>query len=1026
MASQTDRLLKVLLALAALTAVVFAQNPEHEARCAQASYSFFEDRTDCGQFVFCQDGTPEEFECMTDEIWSQTEASCVLGNRTTCELWDPKDSCVDLPDGPLIYPRNCRQFINCTAQQAEVIACLPGFIYVENATDCEVGDTVLCQSLVSRCAESGTRELFSHPNLCNAFIWCNETEANLDFCPVNHIFEVNIQFCVPGDAEKCVITPVDEICDELPTGVFPYPDDCTKFVQCKDGETVVVDCQPAEVFNPRISECAPGDAETCVLFDEVCANQRDGTLVGHPNHCAAYITCINETAEVHFCPINKIFRADMQFCVPGNNETCVFTPLEQMCVDIPFGTIYPHPDDCTQYVRCENNAANNVSCPANHIIEPRTIQCVPGDTETCLFLDALCEGINDGKLAIPNECGMYISCQQEVATILECPLGEMFDASQLRCVPGDEEECIPIICVAGENNMLVHPNHCNMFSLCDNGHLSLHLCPVYHIFHSALKVCSPGDLISCTLSPLDQMCVGRFDDSRFPYPAEGNCLQYVVCKSGQSNVESCPAETVLRPSLLDCFPGHTDTCELLDITCDPNNEQILPHPTRCDLKILCVAGFPTVQACPEGQIVDPITMNCVPGEVIDCFCRGKENGLYEHPMDCDRYVRCVDSTVEQNSCPPGEIFRADMLLCVPGDSLSCERTQLTDMCQGRPNDQRYPHPEECDKYVICTDNLPTVNECVRGNVIQPGTGACAAGNAETCGLYDDLCEERNIQHPGFCDVYIDCQSETTVAIPCSRGAIWDQDNTRCSPGTVDPCELLTVCSEEDKEEGAARPHPICDIFVRCGTEGDTIVECPSGEIFDETAAGCAPGDSETCELHPEVNICAEVPDDTLLPNPDVCDSYYRCEAGDPLPVLCPPGNIFVENGCAPGDRVGCENYIGRCSEEADGILAFPIETECQLFLACSNGVTSVGYCPDEEIMIAEEQLCAPGDVESCEIDEERAGFCSGLGDGRHAHPQLCYLYVQCTDGSSQVQACAANEIFSSDASDCIEGDRAGC
>ncbi|XP_055528003.1 uncharacterized protein LOC129720552 [Wyeomyia smithii] len=779
MVNQMEKFLRVSLVLTGFAGLVLAQNPQVQARCAQVSYALFEDQDDCGQFVFCQGGTAEQLECLTDEIWFQSRTACVLGNRSTCEPWDPQDACDGRPNGPTVYPRNCMQFINRTELQAEVIECLPGFVYVENGTSCQVGNAISCEPLSSLCAVNDTSDLFPHPILCNAYIRCNKTEAVLEYCSENEIFEANLRICVPGKAETCTATPADAICDVKSDGVFPHPEECTKFVQCSESITNIVDCQQGEIFNPSIADCSVGNTENCLLLDTICIDQQNGAL------------------------LNFSF-------VPGNKETCEFTPLEEMCDHVPFGTIFPNPYDCTQRVSCSNNINVPDLCLNHTIVEPGTLDCVPGDQESYRFLDSFCEGINYGNVEFPSDCRVYVSCDQEVATFVECLPGEIFSASEQTCISGNTLECDPLGCAEQENSTLIHPNHCNKFIICYNGQISLHPCPIGDIFNPTFLVCTAGDPTTCEFHPVEQMCVGHYNDT-----------------------QTCPDETVLQPQTLYCFPA------------------ILPHPTSCDMKIICIAGLPVIKRCPEGEIINE-NMVCVPGDVIDCFCLGRANGLYKHPGDCSQYLRCSNEEVERITCPEGEIFREDMLLCVPGDSTSCVPAQVGDMCEGRPDGQRYPHPYECDQFVVCADELPTVSACDRGNVIQPGTGNCAAGNAGTCELYDNLCveEETDIGHPEYCDIFIDCQLETGVAKSCSRGEIWDHGSSSGLPGTVEPCEVLNLCSEE--EDDVRLPHPeFCDIYIECVESEDTIVACPVDRIFDFTTGECVAGDSETCEVNPE-------------------------------------------------------------------------------------------------------------------------------------------------------------------------------
>ncbi|XP_058836811.1 uncharacterized protein LOC131693196 [Topomyia yanbarensis] len=726
-----------LIVIAGLAEGTQAQSTDFEIRCGRFSFAFFANPSDCGRFVFCDEGVPVEHECEPDEIWSQRDASCVLGDRETCELWDARDACLGLDDGHIGFPRNCERYINCFEEQAEIVDCALGWIYVENGTDCVIGSATLCKSLEYLCTDNETQNLFIHPDFCDAFISCDANEIMLDFCPANEIFRSDIQFCAPGDPERCTPTRLDDLCVDRPSGIVAHPQGCTKFVECYENSPTEVQCQRGEVFNPRNAECVVGNDETCEVLGEVCNNQPNEWVIEALNHCDLYIRCSDNSSSLRSCSPGTILRPDMQFCVPGHNETCEFTPLEEMCNELPFGAVFPHPHDCGKYVSCAINSVLEIPCPVNHIVRPGTIECVPGDPATCQLLEGLCIDRNDERIPHPTECGSYIHCHDDQSAILMCPSGEIFEEIGQKCMPGNTVTCEPLICIDQETVVSPHPNLCNLFIQCESEKVFLQQCIQGSIFHPTLLVCTPGNITSCVLDPVEEMCVERFDGTRYPYPYIHECTRYVVCINGQSNVRSCPDEHVLLPQYLECVPGDVDTCEHFEDLCSPDHEEIFPHPSRCDIRIVCIAGKPVLEFCPDGQIVDRESLQCAPGDINDCSthefqCDGQPDGDYENPDDCTQFIRCISGEASKLNCPDSEIYRPEVAFCVPGDATNCEYFPLETMCLSCLNDRQYPHPVDCDKFVICQNQEPTVQECERGTVIQPGTTDCIAGNTENC------------------------------------------------------------------------------------------------------------------------------------------------------------------------------------------------------------------------------------------------------------------------------------------------------
>lgn len=44
-------------------------------------------------------------------------------------------------------------------------------------------------------------------------------------------------------------------CPPHVTGLVAHPSDCTKFLQCANGGTHIMDCGPGTVFNPAVMVC---------------------------------------------------------------------------------------------------------------------------------------------------------------------------------------------------------------------------------------------------------------------------------------------------------------------------------------------------------------------------------------------------------------------------------------------------------------------------------------------------------------------------------------------------------------------------------------------------------------------------------------------------------------------------------------------------------------------------------------------------------------------------------------------------
>ncbi|XP_055591239.1 uncharacterized protein LOC129743279 [Uranotaenia lowii] len=973
------QLLLLILSLVATLLGVTAQEFNPEVWCRSESYRFFADPTDCGRFVFCNEGIVEQFECPASEIWSQEDGGCIRGYRDSCTPWDFREACNEIEgDGVVADLRDCSRFISCVEGEAELMNCARGYIFSEERMECILGSVLGCESLESICdGNSDHEKMFVHPEICSAFIGCENGNATVEFCPEGEIFREDTQYCVRGNADSCLVYPAENVCTEIQNGTVAHPEVCTNYVECFNGTMTVNSCPRGTVFKPLTLACTVGNSETCLSLVSECESVPDSVWLMHPNHCDLFVNCNDGSASLGVCSPGKIFRPEQQFCVPGDSISCEFTPLERMCDDSQIGAIFPNPENCYSYVRCElvNGKFNSTinSCPDNHIIQPNTLNCILGIPETCQPLTEVCQDRNDQRIPVASDCSSYILCQHENAVTLACPPGEIFDPEGLICIPGysNEESCRALSCEDITSGLSNHPDFCHIFYRCDGRDITTHMCPLGHIFNGRFEICAPGDLESCEFDPLGTMCTGRLSGVRFPYPDEDICTDYVVCDNQEADRQQCPPDTVLQPQTLECVPGLVDTCERFNVTCDPNLEQVFPHPTRCDLKIICVAGSISVESCPEGQILDPETLSCVTGEVLSCLCAGQPDGIIQHPSICKTYIQCSSGEGIVNSCNEGEVFSAELMRCLPGNMETCQVKPVDRWCEGMPNDIQYPHPDRCVSFVTCQNELVVEDICDRGLIVSPNsdrTVSCIVGNSDTCQRLDDQCLEQTdgivIEHPNH-----------------------------------------------------------CDLFLSCDTQQTNLQMCEPNLIFDPELLQCAFGDSENC-----IGTCADEDDGTIIPHPDenICEQFLRCQNELAMVDLCPLGTIFSGSSrtCTAGNSETCEDYSSRCSDLPDSVISFPQSELCELFLSCSDSETTVRTCPEGTIFREEAQMCVAREADTCEVSSDLGSFCEELEDGEYAHPNVCFLFVECSGGIQTIQSCPPGTVF--EGTDCVDGNRDEC
>nr|XP_029732035.1 uncharacterized protein LOC115268142 [Aedes albopictus] len=1029
--------------LLALFAVAAAQNSEPD--CSSVlSYAFFPLEDECDQFVFCNDGEVELFQCGEDLIWSQDDGACVLGDKETCVPWTPEIACGNNTVERVIeFPRNCGKYIWCGVDEVEVMECDPGTIFSKVDLKCIVGSVRTCESLEHLC-DDAENDALRHPDRCDVAIVCEEETVIAKPCPEGDIFLEDFGICVPGDTVSCQPLPLEEMCVNRTNQILMHPDRCQSYVNCQNGLPTVVNCPRGTIFFPRNMTCVVGrivDEETCEVLDEVCVNATIGEYREHSEGvCDVFVECLeNEFPLIHFCPSGRLWSQRWLMCVPGNQNNCQRSPLETICDHQPFGAIFPHPeDDCSQFVSCNITHTNEIPCPVNHIVLPGTLDCVPGDPSTCATLDDMCEGKTDEYIYLPDDCERFIHCQNDQGSLVICPPGEIFDAGLQKCTPGNTELCEPLDCMADISR---HPNYCNMYFDCQLDKVNIYMCPHPLIWHDFLWRCTPGSSTDCAYDPLDTICIDRFDNEVFPYPTqEPRCDSYVTCLQGEATAQTCPPGMVLQRQSLDCIPGNGRTCEVFTLqSCSNFEEWVVIHPSMCNIRIICSLGRISTLECPEGQIVNEETMICEPGICVepdpaDTICVGQTDGVLLPAIDsenCIDYYECQDEVAIGGSCPEGNIFHREERICIPGVTSRCE--DLRNYCLEKPNGNfLFPEDGKCNLYLECYDGTTGVSSCFSGDIfIDENVGVCIPGTVPECEPLpiSTMCDGReNVQiypHPDDCTSFVTCQNNEASIYECSRGNMYFAINRQCFAG--DSCLLFDGCSDE--VDGTILPHPTaseCDLYVECINGFGIAKECPAGNIITpETDNECVPGDVDTCTATSGDELCARQLDGTQLPhdNPENCIDYYRCENHVSSTRRCPDGTIFhkEENQCVPGisESSGCVDLRDRCLQNTQGIM--PYAGRCDMFLACIDFQTTVNFCAAGQIFLESKQICIPGVVDGCIATGDINQFCKDRSDGKYSypHPHLFFLYVECSRGALTVSACAMNQFFDADINECI-------
>uniref|UniRef100_A0A182K5E5 Chitin-binding type-2 domain-containing protein n=1 Tax=Anopheles christyi TaxID=43041 RepID=A0A182K5E5_9DIPT len=470
------------------------------------------------------------------------------------------------------------------------------------------------------------------------------------------MFDQSVGRCVAGNTETC--ERIKNGCKDKVNGtVVAHPNECELFVLCKGGE----------IFNLQAQFCAPGNGDTCQFHsvEIMCQNATEGTICPHPNSCIQFVRFISNQAVTIVCPTGQIFHAPCGSCRAENTNTCEL--IGNVCEDQPDFLVLAHPSICSLFLWCQGGAITIQSCPGGeilrpdaHIYYPRTRSCVPGNDDTCELFDNICFGRPNGILPYPTTCTAFVYCNAGQPMFERCSPGTIFKQGLSGCVVGNTETCTEWSKICTEHvdgSVLEHPSECNLFVVCMMQHPGVLSCSVGEIFNTKVLFCTPGNKNTCEIHPVKTMCKNMPHGSVYPHPSDCNQtggLYSLPTSNRLFVVHFLPSTEQFRAELpcwhasqRSCVPGNDATCERFDKICVGRTEGSIAHRTICTAFIRCVSSLPVYLQCVAGMIFEPSLGGCFVGNTKTCsrtdgVCEGQPDGtVLAHPNECDLYILCV-------------------------------------------------------------------------------------------------------------------------------------------------------------------------------------------------------------------------------------------------------------------------------------------------------------------------------------------------------------------------------------------------
>ncbi|XP_052845539.1 uncharacterized protein LOC128258146 isoform X3 [Drosophila gunungcola] len=628
--------------------------------------------------------------------------------------------------GLVAYPHDCHRYVNCFQGSPTIQTCSPGTLFNAKSLVCDHPNNVACPSPESETTRLGRLTQFDSKPKCPAGV----------------------------------------------NGLHPHPSDCTKFLNCANGQAFIMDCSPGTAFSPLTLVCVHKDVANCgsggagslghaeFLVDRstlTCPPQVQGYYL-HPFDCTKYIKCWNQQTYIESCTPGEIFSFFNQKCVPKDQckgpsdhveyliETTTVTTYEieepghqkslnkSGDITCPPGSsgIHAHPFDCTKFLECANGETFVKVCGPGTAFSTVNNICDFAHNVDCSGRSSS-HGLN--KVTETNHGPGYPTKPADTYPPSQSPNPFTPPAEHLS----------DLLCPFGVNGKFVHPFDQTKFLLCQLAKLSVQSCPPGYVFSISRGNCQVkaqlvySDYVSYVVSVISieqSMMLSACPDGTdglhlYPYDAG----KYVRCSSGgKMSILSCGPQTAFSLSQRACRPSRQVTKEDRVKFWEELQVQTATTYTSQDIH---------TRQSPLRDCPDTLRTN------------------YPYPFHSGHFVKCQNGHLQIESCPPTAVYSLSQRKCVGQHLLSAHdyldygyisvqfSTDLIRDFSALTCPQQaqgyYLHPFDCTKYLKCWNQQISVENCKPGEVFSISRQECADRD-EVTEAYDRVEYFEDTQH----------------------------------------------------------------------------------------------------------------------------------------------------------------------------------------------------------------------------------------------------------------------------------------
>ncbi|EDW69719.1 uncharacterized protein Dvir_GJ13404, isoform A [Drosophila virilis] len=838
-----------------------------------------------------------------------------------------------------------------------------------------------------------------YPDNCSLYLVCDCEYPTVLPCPGQLWWNNDTQNCDWPQNTKCIYYNIDTTPKTTKATTAATPPSTTPMTSTTDQNW------PTSSYDPPPPP--PGIPFT------FCRNLPDGSVHRYPYDCNAYINCTHGYPVLNYCEPDKVFNQVLLICDTPETADCEPLPLPPITTEHPTETTTAEPTTATEDVEC--------GAPPFGIEED---YCVP---------------LGNGFYEYPYDCSAYISCRQGCTYKDFCIPDKLFNPILHICDTPNSVHCNPK--PYPTTTIATTPGSTEDPSTSTNGGES--------VTPDSSTTTTTVATTTTPALPADvdpDLCVGLPDYTRFPYAAD--CSQFLQCSNNQVIVGQCAEPLLFNPDFLICDSADdvicygdrttttsttstteapTTTTSSTTVTTTPTttpgpdklcaNEPFyttFPYVQDCTSYILCLGdGEYYIAKCISNTYYDPKTGDCG-ANVLPTACREQDTTT----------TRTTEATTEKTTT---EVVTS---ISTPTTSVATTTSptpgQPGGICGSRDEGELIAYPNDCSKYIVCVTPIPVAFYC------RPGSYFSA--KQQQCVSWEDS----------------DCDKDTAT-----------------TPGYTGPPLEPTMCTNSSRD---TFPYPEnCQWFIRCVNDYIYMMDvCNCGEYYDPINGKCGadvPSDacrwdytSTTTEATPtpttteptpvtrpppQEGPCDDAADGELVPYPDDCSKYIKCDRPIAAAYDCADGDEFspVLRECMEASLANCtvgttpghtESTTGPTTPSWPGSTTGSDTTTDSTSNPASTTTPEISTTSETSTTPETSEPSSSTTPETTTTQRTTTpapsgGICSGKPNGTLVpYPNNCGKYIVCQEPIPIGYDCPENLEFSPTELECMDPELANC